>query len=138
MRFIKNLPYETQSLLERIYAKSKKHETREKAQCILLSYRGFTINKLFLIFNVHLNTIYNWFNEWENKGILSLYTEKGQGRKSLLDDTKSQEIKKLIIENPKQVKKVISKIKDEYEITLSERTLKRYLKKTKICMEKNT
>jgi len=59
MRFINNLPYETQSLLERFYSKSKKHETRQKIQCILLSYRKFTINQLVQIFNVHLNTIYN-------------------------------------------------------------------------------
>lgn len=129
MRFIKNLPYETQNLLERFYSKSKKHETRQKAHCILLSYRRFTINQLVLIFNVHLNTIYNWLNEWENGGILSLYPEKGQGRKPLLSDDKSQEIKKLILENPKQLKKVVSKIKDEFDISLSTRTLKRYLKK---------
>lgn len=138
MRFIMNLSHETQSLLERIYSKSKKHEVRQKSQCILLSYRGFTINQLVLIFNVHVNTIYNWFNEWESRRILSLYPVKGQGRKPLLSDDKSQEIKNLIIENPKQLKKVISKIKDEFDISLSARTLKRYLKKTKVCMEKNT
>lgn len=91
-----------------------------------------------MIYNVHLNTIYNWFNEWEKRGLLSLYTEKGQGRKPLLDESKCQEIRKLVIENPKQVKKVISQIKDEYDITLSAITLKRFLKKTKICMETNT
>jgi len=129
MRFIKNLPYETQSLLRRFYSKSKKHATRQKAHCILLSFNGFSINQLVLIFNVHLNTIYNWFNDWENYGILSLYIEKGQGRNPLLSDDKVHEIKKLIIENPKQTKKVISKIKEDYNISLSTRTLNRFLKK---------
>jgi len=129
MRFITNLSYETQSLLNRIYTKSKKHETRQKSQCILLSHKRFTITQLVGIFNVHLNTIYNWINDWEERGIISLYPIKGQGRKPLLSDDKSQYIKELVLENPKQLKKVISKISEEYDIELSERTLKRFLKK---------
>lgn len=129
MRFIKQISFETQNLLEKFYRYSKKHETRQKAQCILLSNKGITINELVLIYNVHLNTIYNWLNEWETRGLLSLYPIKGQGRKPLLSDDKCNEIKQLVIENPKQIKKVVSQIDDKYEIKVSTRTLKRYIKK---------
>ena len=129
MRFVKSLPYETQSLLARFYKFGKKHETRQKAQCILLSNKGKTINELFLIFDVHLNTIYNWFNECEARGLLSLYPHKGQGRKPLISDDKSEEIKKIVNENPKQIKKVISEINEKLDIKISTRTLKRFFKK---------
>ncbi len=129
MRFIEGLSYETQSLLERIYKKSKKNEPRQKAHCILLSYRGFNINQLVNIFNVHLNTIYKWLNDWEAKGILSLYHKKGQGRKLLLENINEQDIKDLISENPKQLKKVVSLIEKKFAIKVSVRTLIRYLKK---------
>ncbi len=59
---------------------------------------------------------------------------KGQGRKPLISDDYCDEIKKLIIENPKQIKKVISEIDEKLDIKVSPRTLKRFLKKTKIFM----
>jgi len=129
MRFVQPLSSETQSLLERIYRFSKKHETRQKARCILLSNKGTTINQLVLIFDVHLNTIYNWLNEWESRKLLSLYTKKGQGRKSLLGDDKIEEIKKIVEDSPKELKTVVSKISEKYGIEISTSTLKRYLKK---------
>ncbi len=134
MRFIKPLPYETQSLLAKFYRFGKKHETRQKAQCILLSNKGLTINELLLIFDVHLNTIYNWFNEWEARGLLSLYPLKGQGRKPLIGDDNGEVIKNLVNDNPKQIKKVISEIDEKLDIKISTRTLKRFIKKTKILM----
>jgi len=95
----------------------------------LLSNKGTTINQLVLIFDVHLNTIYNWLNEWESRKLLSLYTKKGQGRKSLLGDDKIEEIKKIVEDSPKELKTVVSKISEKYGIEISTSTLKRYLKK---------
>jgi transposase len=138
MRYIKTLSPETQSLLTKFYRYSKKHETRQKAQCILLSNKGVTINELVLIFDVHLNTIYNWLNEWESRYLLSLYPVKGQGRKPLLSNEKSEVISQLVSQNPKQIKKVVSQISESFDIKLSTRTLKRYIKKTKIFMAKNS
>jgi transposase len=109
---------------------SKKHETRQKAQCILLSNKGFCINQLIVFFDVHLNTIYNWLDNWDKEGMLSLYHKKGQGRKLLLENMKKQEIKDLVKENPKQLKKVISQIAEKHEVKISKRTLIRYIKKT--------
>lgn len=137
MRYITDLSFETQSLLKRFYTMSNKHETRQKAQCVFLSNKGFNINQLINIFGVHLNTIYNWLDNWDDKGILSLYHKKGQGRKSLLANIKEQEIKDLLVQNPKQLKKVISQIEEKYEVIISKRTLIRYIKKTKVRMEKS-
>jgi transposase len=111
---------------------SKKHETRQKAQCVLLSNKGFSINELVVFFDVHLNTIYNWLDSWDNEGILSLYHKKGQGRKPLLVNIKKDEIRNLVIENPKQLKKVISQIAEKHEVKISKRTLIRYVKKNSI------
>ena len=137
MRFITDLSFETQSLLKRFYTLSKKHETRQKAQCVLLSNKKVGINQLVEIFDVHLNTIYNWLDSWEDEGILSLYHKKGQGRKPLLGNIKEQEIRDLLVENPKQLKKVISQIAEKHEVKISKRTLIRYIKKTKIRMEES-
>lgn len=129
MRHIQNLSYETQNLLKRLYKHSKKHDVRQRAQCIILSHKGLTINHLIEIFDVHLNTIYNWLNNWDNSGLLSLYNSKGQGRKMILQPEDEEFIRKSIKKNSKQVKKVVVELDEKKGIKVSERTVKRFLKK---------
>ncbi len=45
MKFIKLWP-ETEKMLERIYHNSQHHQVRQRAHCILLSHRGWTMNEL--------------------------------------------------------------------------------------------
>ena len=100
MRYIKNLSYETQSLLTRFYKYSKKHEVRQRANCILLSYKRFSINELVEIHHVHLNTIRNYLNAWEADGLLSLYDLKKTGRNPILNPDNESFVKTMIEENP--------------------------------------
>ena len=62
MRFIQHLAPETTQLLQKVYQKSKHHRVRPRAQCMLLSYQGYTIKELSHIFQVDRITIYNWFD----------------------------------------------------------------------------
>ncbi len=129
MRHIQNLNFDTQNLLERIYKYSSKHEVRQRAKSIILSHKGFSISQLVEVFNVHLNTIYNWLNNWNNSGLLSLYNSKGQGRKSIIQAENEDFIRKSIKKNSKQIKKVVIELDEEKGIKASERTVKRFLKK---------
>lgn len=129
MRYITNLNYDTQNLLNKFYKYSKNHATRQRAKCILLSSKKFTINQLSEIFEVHINTIYNWFDNWEQNSLLSLYNSKGQGRKPLIDVSNEQFMKEQIRENPKQLKKIVDNLKTEKGIKVSTYTIKRFLKK---------
>jgi hypothetical protein len=52
MRFIRDLNFDTAKLLERIYKESVHSQVRQRAHCILLSYKGVTIPKLIEIFKV--------------------------------------------------------------------------------------
>jgi len=137
MRYIKNLSYETQSLLSRFHKYSKKHEVRQRANCVLLSYKKFTINQLKEILGVHLNTIYNYLNGWESDGLLSLYDLKKTGRNPILNPDNEFFVKKMIEKNPKQIKQVVSALSTEKGIKVCARTVKRVLKKTRFCMETN-
>ncbi len=73
MRFITRLATETQQLLNTIEQKSKYYQVRNRAKSILLSYQGYNISQIMLIFNVSRNTVYNWFNNWEADGLNGLY-----------------------------------------------------------------
>src|SRR6266478_3832527 len=80
MRFIEDLSQDTIQLLQKIYQKSKHHRVRQRAQCMLLSYQGYTIKELAHIFHVDRITIYNWFSNWESRRFAGLYDRKGKGR----------------------------------------------------------
>ena len=52
MRFIRDLSWETEKMLERIYRYSEHHQTRQRAKCLLLSFQRTTIKELMKIFEV--------------------------------------------------------------------------------------
>ena len=129
MRNITNLSIESQELLSRFYKESQKHEVRQRAHCILLSFRGVPIGQLVEIFGVHLNTIYNWLNNWEKNGQAGLCRTAGQGRKPKLGDIGTDIIRKLVEKHPNQLKKVVSELDRKFGIEVSARTLIRFIKK---------
>lgn len=67
MRRIRDLCPENIKLLTRVSRESKYYQVRDRAKCLLLSYRGFTIKELIRIFKVSRKTIYNWLTRWEDE-----------------------------------------------------------------------
>jgi len=128
MRFIRDLTPETAKLLNRIYKQSQNYQVRQRAQCILLSYEGKTIAELMEIFQVTRNTIYNWMNKWEKHRLVGLYNRPGQGRKPIFNQAQKQQIKDWVKASPKDLKKVVARLKEEWNIMVSKKTVKRVLK----------
>jgi len=129
MRFITRLAPETQQLLKTIEQKSKYYQVRHRAKSILLSYQGYKISQIMLLFDVSRNTVYNWLNNWEIDGLNGLYNLKGRGRKSILNNQQELEVKELIKSQPKSLKLVQQKIENEWKIKISKDTIKRIAKK---------
>jgi transposase len=102
---------------------------RNRARCIILSYKGVSIAQLMQLFGVSRRTIYNWLTKWEKRGLISLYNKKGRGRKTKLSEEQSQQVKQWIKEEPKSLKKVGFKIHQEWGIEVSKETIKRIAKK---------
>lgn len=128
MRFIRDLTFDTAKLLHRIYKQSRHYQVRQRAHCILLSYEGVTISELIDFFQVSRRTIYNWMNDWEDKRLLGLYNQTGRGRKPTFNEEQKQKIKSWVKLYPKDLKKVLAQIKEEWGITVSKDTIKRVLR----------
>ena len=84
MRFVGPLGYDTKKVLRRLHKQSERARVRDRAQCVLLSEQGYTIPTLCKVFDVTQVTIYNWFNNWEERGLAGLYDKPGRGRKKKL------------------------------------------------------
>jgi transposase len=128
MRFVENLCWLEIRLLRRIHKESKKHYVRERAHCILLSYQRTPVAELTGIFHKTGRTIYTWLNLWEWCHFAGLYAKQGRGRKPKLDDEQQHQVKEWVKEHPKNLKKIVALVREEYGICVSRRTLKRILR----------
>ena len=97
---------ETIKLLKRIYRQSRLFQVRNRAHCLLLRNKGFTIEQLSVILEKSEKTIFNWLKSWEKRGLLGLYNRKGQGRKPTFNQQEKEKLKELVQKQPKQLKKV--------------------------------
>lgn len=136
MRFIRNLSTETERMLQRIYRESKYYQVRQRAQCLILSFRGMTIKQLISIFGVSRKTIHNWLASWEDKKLVGLYNKSGRGRKPVFNFEQEQQVQNWVRESPKELKQVLLKVEKEWEIKVSKQTIKRILKKNEFVWKR--
>jgi transposase len=115
-------------LLERIYRQSRHHQVRQRAHFLILVSQRVKIGDLMEIFNISYKTVYNWLNRWESDGILGLYNKPGRGRKRTFNSQQEEQIRSWTREEPRQLKKVIQKVKENWKIDISTDTIKRILK----------
>lgn len=128
MQFIRELNPETLRLLQRLYRQSRYHQVRQRAHCLILSTQSLTIAQLMSIFGVTRKTLYNWFNAWEERGVVGLYDRPGRGRKPTLTSVHKEQIREWAKQYPKQLKQILQKVQDEWGIIVSKDTIKRVLK----------
>jgi transposase len=68
-------------------------------------------------------------NRWESEGVVGLYNKPGRGTPSKLNEPQKQKIREWAKQQPRQLKQVVQKVKEEWGITVSSKTIKRILKK---------
>ncbi len=110
MKFIKLWP-ETEKMLERIYHNSQHDQVRQRAHCILLSHRGWTMNKLLELFGISRRTLQYWFSRWEQNRLIGLYDRAGRGRKPKLKQHEQEQVVEWIKAEPTNLNNVKSKLK---------------------------
>lgn len=132
MLLLREFSPETEKLLRRISKQSKSHQVRQRANCIILRYQGFSLPQLIQICRVSRKTLYNWFNRWEKQGVVGLYNQKGRGRKATFNQEQQEQIKEWVKAEPKSLKKVVFKVDDQWGIKVSTETIKRIIKKLKM------
>jgi len=128
MKFIKLWP-ETEKMLERIYHNSQHHQVRQRAHCILLSHRGWTMNELLEVFGISRRTLQYWFSRWKQDRLIGLYDRAGRGRKSKLKEDEQEQVVELIKAEPKNLNNVKNQVHKQWGKSVSKDTLKRIAKK---------
>ncbi len=133
MRYIKLNEEEIQQLASMELA-TISQPLRNRVQCLLMSHKGAKVKELCLYFDVVPKTIYEWFDLWEKGGCIGILHKSGTGRKAKLKDIPLEVIEELVKKHPRNLKGVIAELIDNYSLTISVRTLHRYIKKVKLHM----
>lgn len=128
MIFLREVNFLSAKLLERIYHQSRHHQVRQRAHCIILANQGGKVEQLTKVFQVSRKTIYNWFTRWESEGIVGLYNKPGQGCKPTFNCEQKAKIREWAKLEPRQLKQVEQKVKEEWGVSISTKTIKRILK----------
>ena len=129
MCFTRAVPSESQHLLQRIYRQSQHFQVRQRAHCILLRSQGMSVAELMRIFPVRSRkTLYNWFDAWDARGFAGLYNRPGRGRKPTFDDEQKAQIQQWAELYPRQLKRIVQKVDETWDIQVSTHTIKRVLK----------
>ena len=130
-RFIEKLSEIEIVALKEGYKKGKTYTYRNRCKAILLSFEGWECSKIAGFFDVSLVTVYSWFNRWDNGGMKSLSDKGGRGRKPILTLSKEEHVEFVtgaIEKSPSNVNKVLAEIEHELGLSMSKKTLKRFLK----------
>ena len=73
-------------------------------------------------------TVYNWLNRWESEEMVGLCNQPGRGIKRTFNSEQSEKIRGWARQEPRQLKQVVQKVKAEWDIEISTKTIKRILK----------
>ncbi len=134
MKNIINLTPKTIIELENIIKYNDKFRARKRAETILLSYKGKTVNEIVELLDLKHQAIWKWFRNFKKDGIQSLYEKSGRGRKSPLRDLNIDDVKAIAINCP-SVPIVNAKIRDKYNIKVSNETMRKFLKNLQIKLD---
>lgn len=131
MRYIKNLTEVEQEALQTGHKQGKSHQFRTRCQAILLSAQGYKVQQLSCLLGVSELSVYKWMNRFEAGGVAALLNQPGRGRKPLLrlaNQAHRQLVSEQIEEDPQRLKVAKAHIEEQLGASLSESTLKRFLK----------
>jgi len=130
MRYIE-LKTEDIELLELLVKTSTNNTIRKHSQCLLLSHQRRTITDLSMIFDIHRKTVEQWFNSWESDGVNSLSIASGRGVKTRLKGFE-EVIKQQVELHNRNIKNILTFLKEEHNITVCKRTLRNFLKDARL------
>ena len=130
MRYIK-LETEDLELLELLVKTSTNNTIRKHSQCLLLSHQRRTITDLSMIFDIDRKTVERWFNSWDSDGVNSLSIASGRGVKTRLKGFE-EVIKQQVELHNRNIKNILTFLKEEHNIIVCKRTLRNFLKDARL------
>ncbi len=87
------------AVLEQTYRQGKSHRERQRAQAVLLSSRGYSLDQLSDILSADRDTISRWLDSWQQQGRSALTDAPRSGRPPKMDAAVEEALRE-ILEQP--------------------------------------
>jgi transposase len=97
-----------ESALKRLWRQGKNHRERQRAQAVLLSSRGYSLDQLSDILGADRDTISRWLNAWQELAVAGLADAPRSGRPSKLDTQVEQALREILEQPSANLKAVIA------------------------------
>lgn len=136
MKFVNPLNEAETTTLEELFRNHTDHRTRIRAHGILLSRKGFSIDKISKFYEVNRDTTSRWLDSWEREGLVGLFDDKKSGRPPKLNEEEQKKVFEYVNEEPRTIKQAVAKIEREHKKVISVKTVKRILKKGKMIWKR--
>lgn len=106
MKFVSALSDAQRASLEHLHRYGAVHRQRQRAQAILLSAKGFTLEQLASLCDVHPETVSGWLDAWQKRGLDGLADAPKPGRHRQIDAALEAELLDLL-QNPTPALKAV-------------------------------
>ncbi len=128
-KFISQLSDEQKSMLKGLKGEGYTARIGTRAEAILLSGRGYTIDQISEIVDCHRVTVSHWIVNWEERGIDGLLEREGRGRKKTLTEDEESQVMGWLEETPNTAKGLAIKIEEVFGKRVGLDTVRRLLKR---------
>ena len=129
-RFIKLLTDAQHAELKDVMKSHPNARTRMRAHAILLSFRGYTIDRIADIYEVDRDSVSTWLDRWEQEGAAGLEEQPRRGRPPLLSAREARRAVEIVRREPRNVRQGLEEIAAQLGKRISRDTLNRVIKKT--------
>ena len=96
------------SALEVVYRSGNTHRERQRAQAILLSSRGYSLDQLAEILSSDRDTVSRWLSRWEKEGLSGLTDAPRSGRPHKMDAVAEAAVRDILEHPSPNLKAVIT------------------------------
>lgn len=86
------LTREQEGELRLLHKSGKSHRERQRAQAVLLSGRGMSLEQLAFVFECDRDTVSSWLDEWQRGGLPALADAPKSGRPPHLDEAAQAQV----------------------------------------------
>lgn len=105
---------------------------RRRAQAVELSSRGYRLNAIAELLEVHRETVSGWLELWASRGLRGLYDLPRCGRPPLFTPAEAEQVGAEVEQSPCQLRQVQARLQERLGKTASRQTLRRVLKKSTV------
>jgi transposase len=98
---------EQEAELRLLHKSGKSHRERQRAQAVLLSARGMSLEQLAFVFECDRDTVSSWLDDWHRGGVAALADDARSGRPSRLSQTAQELVLQAVSDSTPNFKGVV-------------------------------